>query len=177
MNRRTLLPWIWVLLIAVIAVGVILILQPRRFATVTTRHLVIVGGEVKDSPLFAGFAMVGQDITSPGPTIRVKKGDRVTITFVNVHGYSRLHRLSYGIPLPNDGLPHNFMVVKDKKELPEQDPLWGAKIGELPYLDGPKPGSGGSVTFTPDTAGMFYYICAIRGHVTVGMYGSFIVEE
>lgn len=123
MNRRTLLPWIWLLVIAAIIIGAILVLQPRRFATVTMSHLVIVGGEVIDSPLFASFARVGENITSPGPTIRVKKGNRVTITFVNVHGYSRLHRLSYGLPLPSDGYPHNFVVVTDKKELPEQNPL------------------------------------------------------
>ena len=177
MNRRAFLPWVGLVVVAAVVIGAVVVLQPGRFTMDTTRQIVIVGGELNDSPLGAGFAMLGENITSPGPTIRVKKGDQVTMTFVNVHGYSRLHRLSYGLPLPPDGILHNFVIVAEKKGLPEQKPLWGAKIGELPYLDGPKPGSGGSVTFSPDTPGDFFYICAIADHVTYGMYGSFIVED
>lgn len=93
-----------------------------RPITISRRVFSIIGGELKEDYETAGFALFGGNITSPGPTIRVRKGDQVTITFKNVHGTFSL-----------EYIPHNFVVVAEKKESAE--PLWGAKIGETTYPD------------------------------------------
>lgn len=131
------------------------------------KELVIIGGETKGDAEKGGFAFQGEAITAPGPTIRVRVGDRVRITFENVHG------AFYG-----ESIPHDFVVVAEKDipiPLSAPDVLWGAKIALYPNpLD---PGERGSVTFTPDASGTFYYICSVPGHVDRGMWGRFNVEE
>ncbi len=86
-------------------------------------ELVVVAGAVLESGVVrgGGFAVEGEDITSPGPTIRVRKGETVTITFENAHFRPG------GRPF---GEPHNFTVVADKDvRLDEMVPLWGAHVG------------------------------------------------
>jgi FtsP/CotA-like multicopper oxidase with cupredoxin domain len=116
-----------------------------------------------------GYAVEGEDINSPGPTIRVRKGESVTITFENAH------YLEGGTPEPR--VTHNFTVVADK-DVPwaRMEPLWGAYVGGSgdPNL---KVGERGSVTFTAEEAGSFYYVCAILKHADRGMWGRFVVEE
>ena len=117
----------------------------------------------------AGFAVGGEEITSPGPTIRVRKGETVTITFENAHYFED------GRPWQ---APHNFMVVADKDVVGSRiEPLWGAYVGGFgdPYL---KTAEHGSVTFTAEDAGSFFYVCAFLKHKDDhGMWGRFIVEE
>jgi FtsP/CotA-like multicopper oxidase with cupredoxin domain len=52
----------------------------------------------------------------------------------------------------------------------EMEPLWGAHVGGFgePNL---KEGEGGSVTFTTDAAGSFFYVCALLDHIDRGMWG------
>ncbi len=136
-------------------------------------ELVLVAGFPPGDTSKAGFAVEGEDITSPGPTIRVRKGETVTITFENAHYYE-------------DGRPfsesHNFTVVEDK-DVPvlQMEPLWGAHVGGgfqgLGVDPNLKAGERGSVTFTAETAGEFYYVCAVSTHIVNGMWGRFIVEE
>ena len=116
----------------------------------------------------AGYGVEGEEITSPGPTIRVRQGETVTITFENAH-------------FRDDGTPflegHNFTVVADKDvPLYTMEPLWGAHVGGFgdPNL---KVGERGSVTFTAETAGSFFYVCAFIDHIHKGMWGRFIVYE
>lgn len=126
----------------------------------TKIELMIIGGETREGEK-GGFAILGEDIISPGPTIQVKKGDQVTITFRNVHGTYSRERVS-----------HNFVVVAEIKHFPEAtEPLWGAKTDTV------QAGKSTSVTFIPDTAGEFFYVCDVPGHTEMGMYGSFIVED
>lgn len=126
-----------------------------------TKKLSIVGGELKDDSEAAGYALEGGDVVSPGPTIRVRTGERVTITFKNVHGqYSR-----------ETYIPHNLVVTATKDE--HAKPLWKAAVGETEFL---AVGESGSVTFTPDAPGAFFYLCTVSTHLGRGMWGRFIVE-
>jgi nitrite reductase (NO-forming) len=135
-------------------------------ATAGAEELVLNGGETREDAEKGGFALQGREITAPGPTIRVRAGARVRITFENVHG-----------AFHGESVPHDFVVVAEKDipvPLSAADVLWGAKIALYPSpLD---PGERGSVTFTPDAPGTFYYICSVPGHVGRGMWGRFIVE-
>jgi len=159
MNRRTLLPLVSLLVIGAIVIGAILVF--RGAPTGTRKELTIIGGETRKDWEKGGFALLGGEVTSPGPTIRVKKGDQVTITFRNVHGTYARERIS-----------HNFVVVAEIKTFPRfAEPLWGAKIDPIQV------GKSISVTFTPNAAGDFFYVCDVPGHPERGMYGSFIVEE
>ena len=131
--------------------------------------VLVYGAGFTDDPedILAGYAAEGEEISSPGPTIRVRKGETVTITFENAHYFD-------GEPFPEK---HNFAVVTDK-DVPvhEMEPLWGAHVGG--FGDARlKPGERGSVTFTPDTTGTFYYVCAVWDHIQHGMLGLFIVYE
>ena len=124
----------------------------------------VIGGDVipeEGAPTTAGFALEGEDITSPGPTITVRAGEPVTITFKNVHDFPE---------------PHDFVIVAEMDNLallskPLVDPLWGAETEWLPF------GEQQSITFTPDTPGSYFYVCTNSDHVSRGMWGSFVVEE
>ena len=130
-------------------------------------ELVLVAGFPPGVTTKAGFGVEGEDITSPGPTIRMRKGETVTITFENAH------YLEGGSPFPE---PHNFTVVEDK-DVPvfEMEPLWSAHVGGFDD-ENLRAGERGSVTFTAETAGSFYYVCALSDHPGRGMWGRFIVE-
>jgi FtsP/CotA-like multicopper oxidase with cupredoxin domain len=131
-------------------------------------ELVLVAGMLTDSSGWqAGFRVDGEEITSPGPTIRMRKGETVTITFENAH------YLEDGRPF---GAPHNFFIVADKDvHWMGMEPLWGAHVGGFgdPNLF---EGEDGSVTFTAETSGSFFYVCAFLDHVEHGMWGQIIVE-
>lgn len=106
-----------------------------------------------------GFGFAGEDVSAPGPSLRVKAGEPVTITLQNDHftdgGLSRAL--------------HNFVVVA-ADDLDADEPLWGSKIMDI------EAGEEDSVTFTPDTPGTYYFVCSIPGHRLRGMFGEFIVE-
>ena len=132
-------------------------------------ELVLVAGFLGGSQFRGvGYAAEGEEISVPGPTIRVRKGETITIRFENTNYFED------GTPFPE---AHNFSVVADK-DIPafEMEPLWGANVGGFgdPYL---KPGERGSVTFTADTAGIFFYVCSLSEHISNGMSGLFIVYE
>ncbi len=132
--------------------------------TPTPAAHVVIGGETipeEGSPIKPGFALEGEDITSPGPTITVRAGEPVTITFKNVHDF------------PD---PHDFVIVAEMDNLALLskllvDPLWGAETEWLPF------GEQQSITFTPDTPGSYFYVCTNSDHARRGMWGSFVVEE
>ncbi|MEX1208604.1 MAG: cupredoxin domain-containing protein [Acidimicrobiia bacterium] len=64
---------------------------------------------------------------------------------------------------------HNFAIVAEF-EGGYADALWEARI---PGLD---VGETGAVTFTPDTAGTYFYVCTVAAHRFQGMAGGFVVE-
>jgi FtsP/CotA-like multicopper oxidase with cupredoxin domain len=107
-----------------------------------------------------GFGFDGDQPTTPGPTIRVKAGEPVTITLRNEH---------YRNDAPFSE-PHNFVVVTDAADfIPE--PLWDSDTGEIMTDEE------ATVTFVPDAPGEYSYMCTVGGHRTAGMFGEFIVEE
>lgn len=123
----------------------------------------IVGGEIKGDSELAGYAFEGADVVSPGPTIRVRAGRPLTITFKNVHG--QYFGETY--------IPHNLVVTATKDE--DAQPLWDAAIPAGP--DTLNVGESESVTFAPDRAGSYFYVCTVYSHIDRGMWGRFIVEQ
>ena len=68
-------------------------------------------------------------------------------------------------------IPHSWEMVSTKTV--SDTPLFGAGIGVTNYIS---PGSSGTVTFTPDQTGNFYYVCTVPGHITLGMWGNVVVS-
>lgn len=132
----------------------------------TAQVLAIVSGETRADGEKGGYALEGEEISSnPGPTIRVKAGRPVEVSFDNVHG-----------AFHGESIPHDFVVVADKDieaaaPLSPGDALWGAQTKVLFPHDPAE-----VITFTPDKPGAYNYICSLYGHVDRGMWGRFIVE-
>lgn len=101
-----------------------------------------------------GFGLASGEVVAPAPTLTVGVGDEVTITLENVHPFEE---------------QHNFAIVAEF-EGGYADALWEARI---PGLD---VGETGAVTFTPDTAGTYFYVCTVAAHRFQGMAGEFVVE-
>ena len=128
---------------------------------------VVIGGVVipDEGPAKnVGYALEGEDVMSPGPTITVRAGEPVTIT----------------LKIADERVPesHDFFIVaeKDNRDVifpiaEQEEPLWGAGTELLSF------GEQQTITFTPDTPGSYFYICTHSGHLRRGMWGSFIVEE
>ncbi len=117
-------------------------------------EIIIEGGEISVSKY--GYAIKGQELQAPGPELRVKVGSLVVVTFINI-----------------GQLPHTFAVANEKKF--DAEPLWDAQIGTPTSPVQPKQQS--SISFTPKKPGEYYYICQVPGHIQLGMWGKFVVEE
>jgi plastocyanin len=121
---------------------------------------VLIGGQppegFEDLPLnqTKGFGVDGADIVAPAPTLSVHVGDEVTITLENRQPFEE---------------QHNFVIVADVDD-GYADALWDARILGLDV------GESGEVTFTPDTAGSYLYLCTVKSHRFQGMAGAFVVE-
>ena len=126
--------------------------QGQAQTAIPTVELAINGGEVAKG---FGFGSKGQQLSSPGPTITVKTGDVVKITFKNVGATA-----------------HAFQVVAVRTD--EKSPvLFKSNIGTSarPLT----PGLDGIVAFKAEKAGNYSYICPVPGHVALGMWGEFKV--
>jgi plastocyanin len=115
--------------------------------------VVLYGGEVSVSKY--GFGNSSSTITSPGPTLHFKTTDVVNMTFINI-----------------GRLPHAW-VLKDQNS-PTANTVFNAAIGS--GSNPLTPGSKGSVIFTPNKAGTYYYLCPVPSHDDLGMYGVVIVS-
>ncbi|MCS7117429.1 MAG: multicopper oxidase domain-containing protein [Thaumarchaeota archaeon] len=105
-----------------------------------------------------GFGRSRDSITSPGPEIRVKRGSLVKLTLVNV-----------------GNAVHVLTVVGVLREDSGASPVFpGAQAGtpSNPLA----PGQSLTVYFVADRPGTHYYVCNVPGHVTLGMWGRFVVE-
>jgi plastocyanin len=97
-----------------------------------------------------GFGTSADNILSnPGPTLQLQVGQTYTMTVHNVASIS-----------------HSWEIVATKAV---GTPMFGAGINVNNYI---QPGQSGSVTFTPDQAGSFYYVCTVPGHINLGMWGN-----
>ncbi len=117
-----------------------------------TVSFTLYAGEISGSQM--GFGTAGNNITSPGPTLRIRVTDIVSVTLVNV-----------------GSMPHAFAVTTM--------PTTGAKVlfnAEIASSVNPlEPGQRRTLVFAPTFAGNFYYICPVSGHAEMGMYGSVVV--
>ena len=109
-----------------------------------------------DSPIY-GFGNTAGSIASPGPTLTFTAGQTVTVTLHNV-----------------GTVPHNWAIVSQKTDGNTNLAFSGAQIATA---SNPVPaGSSQSVTFTVGSAGSYYYICQVDGHVSLGMWGTVTVN-
>jgi plastocyanin len=160
--HKSYLPLIAVIVLAAIlysATMVVLVfdLQPPLASSSNTNlpptvNIVLFEGEISATKY--GFGNASTTLTSPGPTLRLNSTDVVNITVVNV-----------------GNMPHAFAITKVPKT--GASVLFGAEIGASSYLE---PGKQGTVIFTPNNAGSFYYICPVPGHAEIGMYGSVVIS-
>ncbi len=116
--------------------------------------ITLYAGSVTSGSGTYGFGNSSTEITSPGPTLNFKDGTSYMVTVNNVAN-----------------IPHSFEIVSTKAV--SSSPLFGAGIGLTNYI--PAEGSG-SVTFTPDKTGNFYYVCTVPGHLELGMWGNVVVS-
>ncbi len=127
---------------------------PAQVAGPPTVVITVYGGELPGGKF--GFGLSPDNITTPGPTIRVRQGDIVEIRFVNL-----------------GDLRHGFVVTPAvSKTNPEV--LFGAIIGTASNPIAPN--GEGSVVFVADRPGEFFYQCPVANHGPKGMWGKFIVE-
>ena len=139
-----------IIVIVVVVVGAVILLmnQPPSNAT----QLTLYAGEVSSAAY--GFGDSASSIASnPGPTITLKVGTTYTMTVKNV-----------------GTMPHAWEISSQKST---GSVLFGAQIAPTSYI---APGASGSVTFTPNQAGNFYYVCIVPGHIALGMWGNVVVN-
>jgi plastocyanin len=122
----------------------------------TGTALTLYAGAVTSGSGTYGFGDSASNIVSPGPTLNLKIGTTYTITVYNVA----------------TNMVHSWEIVSTKEV--SNTPLFGAGIGVTNFIN---PGSSGSVTFTPDQAGNFYYVCTVPGHISLGMWGNVVVTS
>jgi uncharacterized cupredoxin-like copper-binding protein len=103
------------------------------------------------------FGTSSGSMSSPGPTLTFTAGQTYTITLHNV-----------GTML------HNFAIVTTKADGSTALAFSGAQIGST--SNPITAGNTGSCTFTASTAGSYYYICQVDGHVSLGMWGTVTVN-
>jgi len=135
-----------------ISLALIFPAQSQAQTAIPTVEFVVDGGEVAKG---FGFGLDAQKLSSPGPTITVKTGDVVKITFKNVGATA-----------------HAFAVTPEKDD--KSPILFRSNVGTgaRPLT----PGQDGIVAFKADKAGSYYYICPVPGHSILGMWGEFKVE-
>lgn len=104
-----------------------------------------------------GYGTSASNIGSPGPSMTLTAGQTVTVTLHNV-----------------GTMAHNWAITKDKTDGSTNLAFSGAQVGT-----GSSPVAAGgtqSVTFTVGSAGNYYYICQVDGHVSLGMWGTVTVQ-
>ena len=117
--------------------------------------LTLYAGSITSGSGTYGYGNSANDIVSPGPTLNLQVGTTYTMTVNNV-----------------GNIPHSWEIVSTKAV--SDSPLFGAGIDISNYIS---PGSSGTVTFTPDQTGNFYYVCTVPGHITLGMWGNVVVSS
>jgi plastocyanin len=118
--------------------------------------IAVYAGEVGSSTY--GFGNTSDNITSPGPTLTVKVGSTVTVEFTNAGTMS-----------------HNWALVMQKTSGNTDLAFNKAQIASA--VNPVQPGGKASVTFVANKEGTYYYICQVDAHVTLGMWGFFIVTN
>jgi uncharacterized cupredoxin-like copper-binding protein len=111
--------------------------------------LVLYAGEINASTY--GFGYSASSISSPGPSLAFKVGQRYTVTLVNVGTKS-----------------HNWALANAKSS---NATVIGGQIGSA--SNPVAPGAIQSINLGPfTTADNLYYICQVDEHVSFGMWGT-----
>ncbi len=158
----TLLGVAGILLLIGVAAVLVLPIQPKlespppKPGLEPTREIQLYGGEVGGTTF--AFGLNPNNLTSPGPVIKIRDGEVVKIVFKNV-----------------GRIPHSFAIVPELDR--DAPPLFqGAFIGT-----GARPvpsGEEGETIFKViDKPGKYYYVCTVPGHIELGMWGVIVVEE
>ncbi len=143
-----------IVIIVVIAVGVVLYeqsLTPSGSGT-TPIAMTLYEGEVSTTSY--GFGNSASSLSSPGPTLTFTEGQSYTMTVYNV-----------------GTLPHSWAISTQNST--SGTILFNSEIDPGVYIS---PGQSGSVTFTPNQSGNFYYICPFPGHADLGMWGPVVIN-
>jgi plastocyanin len=147
-----------IVVIAIIVIGAVVYFEwmPKGTpAPSTATQLTLYAGELSSASYGFGNSNSVSSLTSPGPTVTLTKGTTYKMTVYNI-----------------GSMPHNWAIVNAQSSTAPV--MFGAKIQSSanPIISG----SSGSVTFTPDSTGTYYYICQISGHVALGMWGTVTVN-
>jgi len=151
MNRTVSILAVVIVVVVIVIAGVLIytFMQPQS-TTPTGNSIDIYASEYK-------FGTSQSNMASPGPTLNFKAGQSVTVTF---------HNVGTG--------PHNFAITMDKVDGSTNLAFNGAQIASA--SSPVSPGQTASATFTVGTAGSYYYICQVDGHVSLGMWGTVTVS-
>jgi FtsP/CotA-like multicopper oxidase with cupredoxin domain len=131
---------------------------PLPTATSSGTNLVLYEGPLTTgatSTTLFGFGNTATDIASPGPTLNLQEGTTYTMTVYNI----------------DPSMAHSWEIVSTKAI--SDSPLFGAGIDITNFIPS---GSSGSVTFTANQTGSFYYVCTRAGHIGFGMWGNVVVS-
>jgi len=144
-----------IVIIVVIVAGVVLYEQslapPSGGGTPVA--MTFYAGEVSSSSYGFGNSASGLQ-SNPGPTLTFTKGQSYKMTVNNV-----------------GTMPHSWAIANGKAT--GSTVLFSSEINPGAYISA---GQSGSVTFTPDQSGNFYYICPVPGHPELGMWGNVVVN-
>jgi len=144
-----------IVIIVVIVAGVVLYeqsLAPSNGGT-TPIAMTFYAGEVSQASY--GFGTTASSITSPGPTLTFTEGKTYTMTVSNV-----------------GTMAHSWAIANQKST--GATVLFSSEINPGAYI---AQGQSGSVTFTPNQSGNFYYICTVPGHPELGMWGNVVINS
>ncbi len=145
-----------IIIIVVIVVGVVLYEQSLAPSNGggggNPIALTLYEGEVSSTNY--GFGNSASSLTSPGPTLTLTQGKSYTMTVYNVGTLAH----SWEIASTNTGTP---------------TALFNSEINPGTYIAA---GGSGSVTFTPNQSGNFYYVCPVPGHPDLGMWGNVVIN-
>ncbi len=154
--------WIVIAVIVVIVIVVAGVLAYMYTQTGTGSGPILSGSSIDiyagDSPTY-GFGSTSTNIAAGpnGPTIKLTAGQTVTITLHNVGTTA-----------------HNFAITTAKSDGNTNLAFQNAQIASA--SSPVAPGSTASTTFTVGSAGNYYYICQVDGHVSLGMWGNVVVS-
>jgi uncharacterized cupredoxin-like copper-binding protein len=143
--------------LVLIIIAVVVIVSVYYYQTTLTppagsgTSLSLYVGEVTTSQY--GFGNTASSLTSnPGPTLTLTADQTYTMTVHNV-----------------GTMQHNWAIVDARSS--SANVLWGAVVASAI-----NPGSTGEVTFKAGSAGSYFYICQVPGHVSLGLWGTVTVN-
>ncbi len=147
---------IFLVLTLILVIGLL-----STFAATTTKaqtsgtSITLYAGSVNSGSGTYGYGTSASKITSPGPKLNLVEGTTYTITVDNVA----------------TDMTHSFEITSTKAI--SNPPLFGAGIDITSFIPA---GGSGSVTFTPNQTGNFYYVCTVPAHISLGMWGNVVVS-